>query len=185
MPILTVSVEYSGSSGELSPEGLAPLTPGSIFRVLSKGFNAMAGNNLVKLKTSIVFNGVRASGTITNSVSVPGTSDTVTIGGQAYAFKSTLASAYQVKIGATVGATMENLLKAINGTGEAGVNYFAGTLANPNVYATAGATGVVNVIARIPGTAGNLITLEKSGTNLAVSAATLADGTNGTAVTAI
>jgi hypothetical protein len=182
MPILTVSIEYGENSGEFSPEYFAKLSAMSKFAHVAKAMAAFGGNMLTKLNSSIVFNGVRASGTITNSTAVPGTSDTVTIGGQAYAFKSTLASAYQVKIGATIADTMDNLLKAINGTGIDGTNYFAGTLANPNVYATAGATGVVNVIARYTGTAGNLITLAKSGTNLAVSAATLTSGTNGTAI---
>lgn len=180
MSKITVSAEYSGFSGDFSPETFTKLSLITRLSVLAKFFYALAGNLVTRTRYSVVFDGVHASGTITNSSAVPGASDTVTIGGQAYAFKSTLASAYQVKIGADIPETMDNLLKAINGTGVDGTNYYAGTLANPNVYATAGATGIVNVIAMYPGTAGNLITLAKSGTNLAVSAATLAGGTNGT-----
>jgi len=182
MPILTVSIEYGENSGEFSPEYFAKLSTMSKFAFVGKTMTAFGANMLTKLSSSIVFNGVRASGTVTNATAVPSANDTVTIGGRVYTFKSTLSAAYDVLIGATIAATMDNLLKAINGTGIAGTNYFAGTLANPNVYATAGATGVVNVISRYTGTAGNLITLAKSGTNLAVSAATLASGTNGTAI---
>jgi hypothetical protein len=119
---------------------------------------------------------VQATGTITNSTAVPATGDTVTIGGRAYTLKATLAAAYDVKIGATIAATMASLQKAINGTGVEGTDYFAGTLANLSVTSGAPASGVITLTAIYGGVSGNSILLAKSGTNLAVSDANLTGG---------
>ena len=67
----------------------------------------------------------------------------ITIGGQSYRFKTTMAAAYDVQIGATVLATVNNLYLAINATGTAGTNYYTGTLANSQVKAS-GFNGLPN-----------------------------------------
>ena len=119
---------------------------------------------------------VKATGTITNSSAVPTTADTVSIGGQVYTFKDTLAAAYDVQIGATIAATMTSLVKAINASGTAGVDYFAGTLANLSVTAAGPSSGVVTVTAIYGGVVGLSVLLAKSGTNLAVSGTNLTGG---------
>jgi len=60
----------------------------------------------------------------------------VTIGGQVYRFKSAMAAAFDVQIGATSLATMQNLYLAIGATGTIGTNYYTGTTANANVKAS-------------------------------------------------
>ena len=128
---------------------------------------------------------VYATGTVTNSTGVPTANDTVTIGGQVYTFKDTLAAAYDVKIGGTIAATMTSLGLAINATGVAGTDYFAGTLANLSVTSSAPTAGVNTLTAIYPGIAGNGVLLSKSGTNLAVSAAALAGGAEAIDVDAV
>ena len=119
---------------------------------------------------------VSATGTITNATGVPTAADTVSIGGRTYTFQDTLAAAYDVKIGATIAATMTSLVKAINASGTAGVDYFAGTAANLSVTAAGPASGVVTLTAIYAGVTGNSVLIAKSGTNLAVSAANLTGG---------
>ena len=95
---------------------------------------------------------------------------TVTVGGQTYIFKTTMTVAYDVQIGATADATLDNLIKAINASGTAGTtaggaNYYTGTLVNPYAVASArtgtGATATFNVTGIIANG-----TLVKSGTNI-------------------
>lgn len=95
--------------------------------------------------------GTAAVGDVTGLTN-PTDGDTLTIGLTGYTvvyrFKNTLAAAYDVKIGATVQDTMDNLKKAINADGVAGTNYYAGTLANPYLSATV-STSVVTLTDRI------------------------------------
>ena len=77
------------------------------------------------------------TGTVTNDTSNNSPDGTkVTIGGQVYRFKNTMAAAFDVQIGQTSLATMQNLYKAIGATGTAGVNYYTGTTANAVVKAS-------------------------------------------------
>lgn len=76
----------------------------------------------------------------------PADGTTVTFGltgfTQAYRFKNTTASAFDVKIGADATATMLNLKKAINADGAGdGTDYHTGTTANP--YVTGSASGTI------------------------------------------
>lgn len=119
---------------------------------------------------------VQATGTITLATDVPTADDYVEIGGRRYTFQDTLAAAYDVKIGATIAATMTSLQKAINGTGIDGTDYFAGTLANLSVTSGAPADGVITLTAIYSGVSGNSILLAKSGTNLSVSDTNLTGG---------
>ena len=85
--------------------------------------------------------------------------DTVTIGSaglaRIYRFRDTLAQAYDVKIGASAAATLDNLKAAINATGTPGVEYFAGTLVHPTVIATTNGDTTQKIVARVIGTAAN------------------------------
>jgi hypothetical protein len=114
-----------------------------------------------------------ATGTITLS-GVPADNDTVTVAGTVYTFKNTMTTANHVQIGATAAISAANLLAAINGTGTAGVNYFAGTVANLHVFAVATTTTIIRLFAILEGVPGNSVTLAKVGSNIAVSGATLA-----------
>lgn len=123
--------------------------------------------------------GVMASGTITLSVAVPTAGETVTIAGIEYTFADAAAAPYEVTIGATLNDTAANLAAAINAGAGSGTVYGAGTLANEFVTASV-ASAVVTVTAKVVGTGGNAITLAETGDNIAVSGATLANGTAAT-----
>ena len=129
--------------------------------------------------------GVQATGTITLS-GTPSDADTFTIGGTVYTFKTTLTpTAGQVLIGGSAAVAAVNLFKAMTGGDGAGTNYASGTTVAPStIYVSVpSASNVITVTYKTTGTAGNSFTLAKSGANLAVSGATLAGGSNGTAVT--
>lgn len=113
---------------------------------------------------------VSGSGTLTISNAVPVATDKFTIAGTDLVFTADGEGPLEVEIGATIGDTRTNLINKIN------------ELTNVlGVHATAGGAGVTNVIANLPGTAGNAITIAKTfatGANGAVSGATLAGGTD-------
>jgi hypothetical protein len=101
--------------------------------------------------------------------------DVVTIGTRVYRFKDTLAAINDVSIGDAVGDTLASLEKAIEGTGTAGVDYYAGTL--PVTTVTAAVAGSVATITAVAtGTAGEAIALAASGTNVTLSGDALAIG---------
>src|SRR6266404_5611060 len=111
--------------------------------------------------------------------------DALTVGGKTYTFKTVLAGANDVLVGASDTASLLNLKAAINASaGGAGVAYGVGTVANANVNAgTATATTLV-VTANVNGTGGNAIasTTTVAG-NESFTAGTLAGGTAGDTVT--
>lgn len=108
-----------------------------------------------------------ASGTVTFN-GQPAANDTVTINGTAITFVAGAASAGQVSIGANVASTAAAFRDYVNATAALPVS-------------ASGAGTTVTLTAETAGTGGNALTLAKSGTNLAVSGATLAGGTTGTA----
>ena len=111
------------------------------------------------------------------------TDDTVTIGTTVYRFMDTPSAAYDVFIGATVATSQANLVHAINGTGLAGTNWYAGTVAHPDVTAGAWTSDVLIVQAKVtvPGPEADLIATTETftdGTDAWV-AATLEGGAYG------
>lgn len=124
----------------------------------------------------------RASLVLTSDNTEVTDGDTVTIGTTVYRFKNTPAQAYDVKRdGTTADTTLGNLVKAINGTGTPGTEYFAGTIAHPDVTASAVTAHATTVTAKQPGTAGNAIATAETSSHLswAGGAATLASGATG------
>lgn len=117
----------------------------------------------VNLLTSL---GVKASGVLTSDATNPTEDDTVTLGDVVYRFRDTLAQAYDVQIAATAALTLDNLKHAINATGVAGTNYFAGTLIHPTVTATTNTDTEQTVEAKTVGAAGNLIAKAESSSHL-------------------
>ena len=92
--------------------------------------------------------------------------DDFTIGVTVYRFKDTPAQAFDVEIGADpeVNAKL-NIVAAINLSGTPGVEYFAGTTIHPDVTATAFATDLAVLTAKVAGAAGNSIALAESFTD--------------------
>lgn len=122
----------------------------------------------------------RATGTLTSDNTNVGDGETATIGTTVYRFKNTMAAAYDVKIGADADTTLANLIKAINGSGTAGTEYFAGTDAHPDVIAGTTITShAFPVYAKAFGTAGNSIATTETSAHLSWGATTLASGAAG------
>jgi hypothetical protein len=114
--------------------------------------------NLVNIMpgATLVTDGVQASGTLTFTAQ-PSANATVTVAGQAFTFKTTNpTSIYEVKIGATLADTLQNLAAAIN---LSPLQVAAG-----GVLASSTAT-VTTVKCGDPGTAGNAFTLAAGGTS--------------------
>lgn len=87
-------------------------------------------------KNASAVTGTVGTGTLTSTGVAPADGDIVTIGSTVYRFKTTSAQAYDVAIGASAAAALDNLKAAINATGTPGTEYFAGTHAHPEVTAT-------------------------------------------------
>lgn len=114
---------------------------------------------------------VAASATLSSDGTAPTDTDTVTVANRTYRFMGTPAQAFDVDSGASSDDALDNLVKAINGTGTAGVEYFAGTLPATGVTSAArtgtGVTGAITVTADTAGTAGNSIPKAEASTHLA------------------
>lgn len=125
--------------------------------------------------------GVKASVTLTGTAN-PADAETVAIGGKTYRFKNTTAQANDVKIGAALTDTLDNLKAAVNasGTGD-GTDYHTGTTANANVDAGTKTATTLLFTAEAVGTAGNSVTSTETSSVLSFSAATLYGGLPATA----
>lgn len=103
--------------------------------------------------------------------------ETVVIGAITYRFKDTMTQAYDVKIGASDAITLDNLKAAINGTGTAGVEYFAGTVAHTLVIAHTNTDTTQQVVSRTIGTGNNALGTTETMTNGSWADTTLGGGT--------
>lgn len=104
--------------------------------------------------------------------------ETVTIGTTVYTWKAAPAANYEVLIGADAAGCAANLIAAVNAAPvTVGANeYFDGTPAHPNVIASAGVSGVVELVAKVAGQPGDTIATTETLTNGAFGAATLGGG---------
>jgi hypothetical protein len=125
---------------------------------------------------------VAATGSVTNSA-VPADASTLQIGSVTYRFKSTMAAAQDIKLEATLDATMAHLVKVINGTSTEGVDCYAGTTTQAATLLAAYNSPVLSLTAVTAGTSGNSIALVETGSTMIVSAATLTGGAAATTTT--
>lgn len=113
-----------------------------------------------------------AKATLTLSGTVSDT-ETVTINGQAYTFKTTLSTgptvAYEVLIGGSAAVSLDNLKLAVNGGAGIGTNYSTGTAAHSTVHATTNADDSQVFEAKVVGTAANAYTNSATITNGTIS----------------
>lgn len=173
----------AGTRALLAIDGPASATFNTIIEASDRDLGA--DGNLITLALASGGTWVPNVGTLTlagNAVE----DETVTIGSTVYRWRDTLALAYDVKIGASASASIDNLIAAINANGTPGTHYFAGTLIHPSVRAFAGAgdTMVVHTNSNSILTAvGTLIATTETMTQGSWGATTLADGTDGTNVT--
>lgn len=100
----------------------------------------------------------------------PADGDTVTISSVVYRFKTTPAQANDIKIGAAATDTVTSLEKTINGDGEEGTDYYAGTT-TPLTLVTAVTSGTtLTLTAQEEGVNGNSIALASSDANITATA---------------
>ena len=170
----TVDALVTSLNGTITP---AQQTTGQAATVAQQ---AVGSFQIVKAGT-----GTQATGTLTNSTDANmADGETVVVGTITYTCKTTMGAAYDFqRSGGSRAVTLANLAAAINASGTAGVEYFAGTVANPTVKCsalnnttTAGPTThyTLSLAAITDGTAGNSIALGTSSSgNLVRSAATL------------
>ena len=96
----------------------------------------------------------------------PADGDTVTIGSVVYRFKTTPEQANDIKIGTAVANTLDSLEKTINGEGEEGTDYFAGTTTPLSIVTASVSSQTLNLTATEAGIAGNSIALASSDENV-------------------
>lgn len=123
--------------------------------------------------------GASATGTLTSTGVAPSDGDTVTIDTTIYTYKTTLTgAAYEVLIGASAAAALDNLKSAINATAGAGTTYGTGTAAHPTVYAITNTNTTQVVVAKLGGTAGNSIATTETSGQLSWGGGTLSGGSS-------
>lgn len=121
---------------------------------------------------------VSATGTLT-STSNYANGETVSVGGVTYTFRSPFVnSANSIAIGATEVQSMQNLVDAINQINPslAGVEFGAGTVANPNVTAGTNGQHVVTFTAVVSGSAGNAVAMSSATSHATISGPSLTGG---------
>lgn len=147
---------------------------------LTSDATAQADGDTVKIgditytfKTTLT--GVKATGLLTSDATAPSDGDTVTIEGYTYTFKTALSSpaqAFEVLIGASAAAALDNLKIAINDSGGTeGTEYSVGTYAHPLVTATTNTNTTQLVEAREFGTRANEYSLGETSSHLSWGAA--------------
>jgi hypothetical protein len=131
----------------------------------------------VKFQASIA-SGARNAGTLTLVTDVPIAAETVTIGAKVYTWRAAPTTvANEVKIGASLAVSCDNLVAAINAGAGAGSLYGSATVAHTQVTAArSGDTVVVTAVDTIPNSVGTLIATTETMTNGSWGATTLADG---------
>lgn len=120
-----------------------------------------------------------ATATLTSSGVNVTENDTVTVGRITYRFKATPAQAYDVDIGDSAAATLDNLKAAVNIEGTPGTDYHSATVQNPDASATTNTDTTQLFVARVAGPWGNNLPFSKSAATYTVSGATFSGGLNG------
>lgn len=109
--------------------------------------------------------GAAATGSLAFTAN-PADGDTVTIGSVVYRFKTTPEQANDIKLGSAVTNTLDSLEKTINGDGEEGTDYYAGTTTPLSVVTASVSSQTLNLTAAEEGIAGNSIALASSDANV-------------------
>lgn len=120
---------------------------------------------------------VAASGVLTFT-GQPANGETVSLDGVTYTFNTVLGGAGSILIGASVTASIDNLVAAINGDAGEGTLYGTGTSPSNNTSAVNRGNNQMEVTANTPGTAGNSIATTETVANATWTSTTLTGGLN-------
>lgn len=149
------------SSAEI---GAGAVTAAKLAASLDMTSHAMTN---VAIEEGTPVNAVAASGILTSDNTDVTDGDTVTIGTVTYRFKDTPAQINDVqRHGTTADTTLANLVAAINGSGTPGVEYFTGTVANPNFTSSTVSAHAITITAIVKGVAGNAFAKTESSSHL-------------------
>ncbi len=147
------------ASGTLTSDATAPVNLDTV----TIGTEAQGGLTYTFVTT---LDSAVATGTLTSDATAPSDGDTVTIGTTVYTFKTTLTpTAFEVLIGASAAAALDNLKSAINKTAGGGTTYASATTIHPTVTATTNTDTTQVVEAKTAGPAGDSIALDEAGTH--------------------
>lgn len=127
----------------------------------SDGETITIGDVVYTMKTAL--SETKASSTLTSDATNVDEGDTVTVDGITYTFRATPSNPYDVDIGASAAASLDNIKAAVNDSGTAGTTYGTGTVAHPTVTAEANTNTTQEFTAKNFGTyANNFVTAETS-----------------------
>jgi hypothetical protein len=119
---------------------------------------------------------IKATNTLTISAN-PVDGATVTIGTFVYRFKNVMSAPFDVQIEPTKESTIANLAATVNGSGTAGISFFAGTVSpHTSVNAAMASNTAMTVTALLGGAAGNLIGTTSTSGALVFATTTLLGG---------
>ena len=164
-----IGKQYVATTPGATPTVVATITP-SPFRA-TRLYGKVVAHRLDHLEAAIynfvaLARAVPASDVLTLAVGVPPVGvptagEMVTVGAKVYTWQDVLAAAYDVLIGADNEVSIDNLVKAVNLTGIAGVNYGIDTAKNPVASAVKASVALpvatMEAVALTPGLAGNTI----------------------------
>jgi hypothetical protein len=157
--------------GEGTPEGAVEARVGALF------LRTDGGTSTTLYVKETGGSAVAATGTLTGTTIAA--DDTVTIGAVTYTYVTELtapAVPYEVKVGASDSASLDNLIAAINKAAGEGTTYGTGTVAHALVTAAAGAGDTMDLTAKTAGYIGNKVATTATLTSGDWGAATLEGG---------
>lgn len=180
---LTASESVKVGSGKVYGVIVNSHTSGTM-KLLDGVDNTAGAKATSTLTTSGIVYAKFPESTLTSDATNVSDGETVTIGSVVYRFKDTMLAAYDVKIGASAAASLDNLKAAINASGTPGTEYFAGTAIHPDVTATTNTDTTQKVVSKVIGTANNTKATTETSGHLSWADTTLGGGT-GTSVTGV
>jgi hypothetical protein len=149
------TLKYSTGSGTRINKFSIPIDPTGFlitsYDLMAK--NVIIGDTAYNAASAAVY----AYAVVTNNGSAPSDGDTVKVGAKTYRFKTSLLTANDVLIGSTGSGAdaMENLLAAVNDSGDEGVLYGTATTVNADFAAGTLTPTSVTFTAKVAGTAAN------------------------------
>lgn len=168
----TESQSVKGDSGAVYGIVVNSHTSGTM--KLIDGFSNGAAATTVLTSSGALVAADYSTMTLTSDATNVSDGETVTLNSTVYRFKTTPAQAYDVTIGASASATLDNLKAAVNGTGTNGVEYYIGTLAHTTIIATTKTATTIVFRARTLGV--NAYATTETSAHLSFAGATMTGG---------